>query len=579
MAFDPSQFGAIPVASGPAPTGGTSGGPATTAAPSFNAAQFGAIPVPGQTKTPVAPAADDTSDTTKPFFNNDILPGKILNGLTASTQALGKTLGNDLALPGNVKAYQTAVQSHIDQQNQLLDQYKAAHDAGQDTSKIGALLHQSLISAPKSTDFISQEQQDEANKGTGAIAGEVLGTAADALGGASIGGEASAAENGLKLVKDIPSVVAPVADVARGSKIIPVLKDVAKATAVGAGTGYVSDVAQGLQANRGANRTGAKALIPGAGTVLGAVLPAVATGAAGAIKLGTEGAKLGTTAIKDVAQSGKPENIIAKRTAVLGQIENNSSPVRRVIAAATAKGIDVKDLLARTDLLHEAVDNTGTLNTRPAIAELTDFIKPQEDVISKNLAQEGKTIPLKNVEDRLTSAVNASPIKGSAKLTALQGVKREVAGLKLEVDKNGNIPLSAVHDAKVSKYANINYLNPESKTSDKLIARTLKEIVENKTSSVNVKNLNAELARHYTVLNLLEKLDGKKVAGSKLGKYFAKTIGAVAGSHFGPLGTIAGSEIAGRVQGAAMAGSFGRKLGVKLESSPEMQAAIARGKK
>lgn len=289
--------------------------------------------------------------------------------------------------------------------------------------------------------------------------------------------------------------------------------------------------------------------------------------------------------------AARQARVIAQRNVELAKLENNNASIRKVVETAKSKGIDVKDIVSNTDLLHNSVDSSGTIRTTNpggAVEQLTHFIQPQEDVISQTLQREGKMISFSDLEKQLNEAVNNSSVKGGAKLRAQQNVKQDIQGYLLDaVDSNGKpwipgksvgepqIPLSTVHDAKVDKYSNIDYTNPESKKIDKVIAKTLKQIVENNTDSVDVKKLNEELSKHYATLNFLEKLDGRKVDGGKLGKYFAQTIGGMVGSHFGPLGTIAGAEVGGLIKGAAMKGKFGTALGKDLEQSPAMREAIA----
>ena len=291
---------------------------------------------------------------------------------------------------------------------------------------------------------------------------------------------------------------------------------------------------------------------------------------------GAVGGVLGAPAgaIKAIANTRNPASIIARRAGELQKLEDSYSVVRKVTENAKKKGVDVKDLLAKTDLLKGAVDETGTIRTQQAMAELNDFIKPQEDIIGRLLQSEGKTLPLTQVEKILKDAVNRSGVQGGALTRALKNVDDDVAGYALRADEAGNVPLSLIHEAKVDKYANINYLNPESKRVDKTIAKALKEIVEKEMTIADAKKLNEELGAHYSVLNLLEKLDGKKVQGGKLGKYFAQTVGSIVGSHFGPLGSIVGAEAGGRLLGKQMAGTFGRATGNTLQRSQTMQEAL-----
>lgn len=458
------------------------------------------------------------------------------------------------------------------------------------------------------------------NKNAPTLGNEVK-TAGDELGTGLQTAGAVAGTAGSLIGTPVAAAIKSVADRAGNSKS---LQDFASSPEVSGmldhinnGVASVNDVAQHiadnhpqLAANLGA--AGNIATLFGGGEaadVAGTTAGKVATATGDAAKAATDAAapivdkaatavKEATTKVTDAASNipdamsaARSTRVVKQRVAELEKIEASSAPVRKVIAQAKAKGIDVKSLVANTDLLHGAVDKTGTIRTTlpgGAVEQLNDFIQPQEDVISKTLQREGKTIPLADLESGINKAIDTSPLKGGAKIRALNTAKQDIEGYKLDaVDAEGkpwvegesegepHIPLSTVHDAKVDKYSNIDYGNPESSKADKIIAKELKETVEKNTDSVDAKALNAELAQHYTTLNYLEKLDGRKVDGGKLGKYFARTIGAVAGAHMGPLGAIAGSEGAGAVHGAIMGTKFGPKIGASMESSQAMKDAIA----
>jgi hypothetical protein len=357
-------------------------------------------------------------------------------------------------------------------------------------------------------------------------------------------------------------------------KLLPAFKQGFKAAAPG---GAAFSSGQALIEDKPLSKVAKEGIKGGLATgITGGLLN---TGAVATAKGIGKGKQLVTKA-KDQYLPGKGvDNIITRRQAELDKLDAYAS-LRKSAARAQEQGINVKKVISETDLLHNAVDGTGTIRTMHpdgAYQKMQDFIKPQEDVIGKNLQQEGKKIPLKAVEAKLKAAVNESGLKGGAKVRALRNVEDDVAGYALDADKDGYISLSILHEAKIDKTSNINYLNPESKRADKAIAKGLKELVETHSKSVDVKNINKELARHYAVLDYLEKLDGKKVEGGKLGKYFAQTLGGIAGSHFGPLGTIIGSEVAGKIKGLQMSSKFSRKIGQELKPSSAMLKAIERG--
>lgn len=334
------------------------------------------------------------------------------------------------------------------------------------------------------------------------------------------------------------------------------LKNIGK----GAGIGYTADVTSGLQGFRGEDRQGGKAFIPGLGTAIGAGIPTISEG------------------VQSIKNRRDPSKIVENRLNDLQKIQDSNAPVRRIIEAAEKRGVRVKEKLAQTDLLNGTVDNTGTIRTNDAIAKVDEFLDPQEGVVLQNLEKEGKKLPLSYIRAKLKNTINKGGLEGSALTTGNNSVDREIEGYLQRADKDGYITLADLQRAKISKTSTINYLNPESRKVDKTIARGLKELIEDNTDSVDVRELNKELANYYEIRSLLKKLDGKKVRDGRLGTWFAKLIGAMAGSHFGPLGTIIGAEVAGKVKGVGLAGTFGGKMGGKLEQSGAMKQAIQSGK-
>jgi len=314
-------------------------------------------------------------------------------------------------------------------------------------------------------------------------------------------------------------------------------------------------------------------------------LKGAAVGAATGVGLAGAGSVVGAGMQKGSQLLNKDlrtQAISNKNFKALSEIENSNAPLRKIVEKYKQKGIDIKRKLADTDYLVGSVDSDGTIRTigeGNAISKLQEFIKPQEDVIYANLKREGKAISLDELRQQMMANIENSGIKGADKLAAFRKIESEIEGLRLEADQTGNIPLFAVHDAKRYKYANIDYMNPSAKNTDKIIARTLKEAVENNTDSINVKQLNNELSEDYALQAFLERLDGKKVKGGRLGKYFAQVIGATVGSHIGgPIGTVAGADIGGRLQGAMMKRTFNKPTGKELKMSEAMQGAIKSGK-
>jgi hypothetical protein len=522
-----------------------------------------------------AAAAKSESDKANSFGGFISNFGKaIVSNLAGSEVGLGKTIGETIAAPEVTKELTEANQIRSDTQVTLLKRIRENKALGKDTTRLEQT-YNSVYGEPDKTPTVS-DIVPSINKTTGQVAGELGGTALDILSAGTYGktatagmktGELAAKNIGMKAAATIASPeLGKVAEQTAQKATGAFTKKGAISIAKGAGVGYAQDVTQGLQGNRGENRTGAGAFIPGMGTAIGGGIPAI-----------TEGVQSAKNAF---SQEGKAESIVNQRKKELGVLDDYASVSKRV-QKAKDKGIDVKDIVANTDLLHGAVDKNGVISTKGegnAVDQLQQFIQPQEDVISKNLKNEGVSLPASVVQKKLEYEVNQSGLKGGAKIRALNEVEQDMKGYMLDANKDGTIPLSVIHDAKVDKYSNINFMTEaEKQKSAKAIARGLKQLVENNTKSVDVKKLNSELSQHYAVLDYLNSLDGKRVEGGRLGKYFAKTVGAIVGGHFGPLGSIVGAETAGAIKGNSMASTFGGKIGRNLEQSEAMKAAIASG--
>jgi hypothetical protein len=295
--------------------------------------------------------------------------------------------------------------------------------------------------------------------------------------------------------------------------------------------------------------------------------PKLKAGADMLIKKGSEYA--------DTIKSKVSPDIITKRAGEMTKVVEGHKPLRTFVEKQKARGFDVAKDITESNLLEGSVTNDGVITTKAdggAVTQYRKFLRPQEKVVSNVLKAEGVKLKLAEVEAQMTKAIMDSGLEGKSLTKALKDVKAEIEGYKLRAGEGDTLSVSFLNDAKIDKYSGINYLSDNAKI-DKVIAKSLKEMVENNTKSADVKALNAELSRHYANIAFLEKLDGVRVKGGKLGKYFAKTIGAVAGSHLGPLGAIVGAELAGGLQGTGMAKTFG-KTGAPLKASPVMESAL-----
>lgn len=341
------------------------------------------------------------------------------------------------------------------------------------------------------------------------------------------------------------------------------------ATAWGGAYGAATAVDQRKSAGEVVGDTAKGAAI---GLGLGVALPVV--GAAAGKVFNTSKKVVSKDFRNTATQTGRKETLTALET------KYSKTKLKKVKAKAEAMGFDITKAVADSDLLVGAADANGNIATKVdggAYNQMSENIAPYESMVSDYVKKEGKSVSLKEVEARLIQKVNSSGIPGAAKVRAINQVKREVSGLRLDSKKiNGEwtVPLVKVHETKIYKGTHTNFLDPDVQEADKAIRDALKELVEENTDSIKVKEINRELSYYYTVLDYLEELDGKKIDGGRLGKYFMQTIGAIAGAKGGPLGSIAGASIGDAIHGAIAKSTFGSKTGAGFKVSQAMDDAL-----
>lgn len=340
-----------------------------------------------------------------------------------------------------------------------------------------------------------------------------------------------------------------------GGKALPVIL---KGAFTGAEAGLLQGAGSGLQQD---NATVGSVAKDAGLTALGGAALGGATGAIG----GQVGKLFG---------KGKVNSAVNNNLKGLSELENANAPLRRYVADQSSKGFDVKSDIAKTDLLKGSVDKEGIIRTGDAIAQYQKALEGKESVVRNVLQKEGATMNASDLQKQVFDSIEKSGLQGAAKKRAQQEALADIEQFVSETGSN-NIPLTLIHDAKVSRYNTLNYSNPESGIAGKAIAKGYKQAVQDGTKSIEVKDINRELQRHFANIGFLEKLDGKRVQGGRLGKYFAQTIGGIAGSHFGPLGSIVGADVAGRIMGRNLSSKFGKETGGLIpQASEAMKRAV-----
>lgn len=293
------------------------------------------------------------------------------------------------------------------------------------------------------------------------------------------------------------------------------------------------------------------------------------------------------------------ENLVNKSADEIYKIEN--AYTKKLKNSLTDEGHQSRQRIAESNVLVNSVDNDGLIRTKQAGGPIDQYKKLRlegtENIVRNNLEREGKTINIRQIENALTTGIDRAGLEGADLVKAIRGLEKEVQGLKMRADETGEIPLYRVQDFKTSAYNNINYNVDSTPTIAlrKAKARVYKEIIEDNSNikikvgnkTYGVKDVNMILGRFLDDVERLALLDGKRVRGGRLGKYFSQIsgniIGATAGGAVGgpigtALGTIVGGEAGGFIRGRQMKGTFGKGIDVPLSKNPVLEKAIAEGK-
>ena len=282
--------------------------------------------------------------------------------------------------------------------------------------------------------------------------------------------------------------------------------------------------------------------------------------------------KKGVGNMVETIKNNKIDKGVQSRVKTLEQIESSYAGLRKLDEKSRRFNQEPRKLAAESSYLQGSVDKTGTIRTTQqggALERLDkERITPVEKTVSDILKKENRNIPTKIVVDSLIEHISNSGLEGAQLKSALESIKNEVKGLNVRAfEKNsavGELPVEALHNAKIATTQNADYSNPESTLLAKAKAKAYKTLVEN-NSNADIKGINKELSKQYSLQEYIRSLDGKKVEGGRLGKYASGVTGSVVGGSlgaiFGPVGIATGAVVGPSVAKAIKEYSFKKTFG------------------
>lgn len=487
----------------------------------------------------------------------------LVSNLAPSQVGLGKSLAGILYQGSKAdQGLQESITQGEDVKVNLAKEIAKNEQAGLDTTR----LKQAYNDLEKTTAGSVKTARDLVQlPSTAKVAGQLGGTALDVLTAGTYGKAKTGAMSTGKLFSGSAPAVKTLATAAGAPELGNLAGQQARGLfsrqgaaniAKGAIPGYASDVTLGLQGERGEDREGAAAFIPGLGTALGAGIPALSEA---------------TQTVRNIANP--TPGIVEKRLSGLKDLETKNGKVARVFEAADRKGVDVRKTLSETNLLNGAIDADGRISSDKALNNFNEFIQPWEGKVKEALQAEGRSIQLNQLADEASDFIDNSKLSDRQKVE----LQKEIADNldAFQQFRGKAVPVASVHDTKVVLANANNYLNPGKNIVDKEAARFFKEVVEKNTSSMDVAKYNKELSKYYTVREALEAMDRAVVSGGRMGKYFSSLIGTgVGGLAGGPVGAIVGAEAGAKVRSGIMSRAFGSDIQKGLEVTPELTGAL-----
>lgn len=273
----------------------------------------------------------------------------------------------------------------------------------------------------------------------------------------------------------------------------------------------------------------------------------------------------------DIIAAGKAtiqENSVKNVVDEIAKIEKKYVKTRN--ANNYEKDIDIsRRRIAESNVLADAVDADGIIRTKGVGGAIDQYKKQtidgMEDIVKQNLELNKEVMNIVDVRKALVREIGKSGLEGADLVSALKKVDSELAGLAVRTRGSSIIDLGTLHDAKIATTKNINYLTPPEKaTYRKAIARAYKTVVEENSKKFDVKTANETLSKYYKDIARLERLDGARAEGGRLGKISASLVGTgigmAAGSTAGGLGAAVGGVIGGEaaqaLKGMGMSRTF-----------------------
>lgn len=468
------------------------------------------------------------------------------SALISSEKGVGETLGQSIASgSSDIASLETSKQNLSNLQLTVLKEINDKKKKGEDTSRLEQILTSTQnLNIPSTQDILPATQ-----KTTGQAIGELGGTALDVLTAGTYG----TATKGLKAFelatqsKLTPTIVENGIELLKSPTGIFSVNGL-KNIATGAGIGYGYDVSQGLQGQRGEDRTGVDSLIPGLGTVISAGIPAIVESTGAVRNLFSQQKYL-----KDLQSDWE-------------RVSGDFSKSRKILAKSEISGKDPISLLTERGITPQSMidGQTGLFDTREVANKIrTKDTEPFEEVLQKSLKEADMSntpLNLKEVSKTIKNNINnADNLSVGQKKLLLDKVDNEFSLLNDKYKNNISRSDSNIEKRVYWNNTNFNRLDPVESNFFYQMGKGFKEAIEKGTPDVNIKELNSYLGELYNSAQLLDSINGYKPKITAIQKFQRAVVKGAS--------TYIGAKLGG-LPGGAVAYITGNSLSHALETLP-----------
>jgi len=202
----------------------------------------------------------------------------------------------------------------------------------------------------------------------------------------------------------------------------------------------------------------------------------------------------------------------------------------------------------------------GTLDTSDAVQSLIGKYDIEENAFDSVLKDSGKYFDLNKLEKKVLKEIDTTEnrAKGIEYKKMVDTIKSQIASIKenlgdniIESDGQSLLPAELFNQVKRGAWSATKGFGSVddralSDTNYK-IGHTAKEMIEDGIDDANIRSLNSRLGDFSSAIKILNDRNGTRLPGGKIGRYFTRVVGSIAGSGGGPLGSIAGAITADKI--------------------------------